>query len=82
MIDAVGAKGLIASGLQPEKGPLQFYNWDQYINPQVVKAFEKKYNVKVQISTFTTIDASHTPRNEGDENCRQQPDAQLLNKSV
>ena len=45
-----------ASGLKPEKGPLQFYNWDQYINTDVVKAFEKKYDVKVQISTFTTID--------------------------
>jgi spermidine/putrescine transport system substrate-binding protein len=46
----------IASGLQPEKGPLQFYNWIAYINPKVVKSFEKKYNVKVQISTFNTID--------------------------
>jgi spermidine/putrescine transport system substrate-binding protein len=46
----------IASGLKPEKGPLQFYNWDQYINTDVVKAFEKKYSVNVQISTFTTID--------------------------
>jgi iron(III) transport system substrate-binding protein len=39
----------IASGLSPEKGPLQFYNWDQYINTDVVKAFEKKYGVKVQL---------------------------------
>jgi spermidine/putrescine transport system substrate-binding protein len=46
----------IASGLKPEAGPLQFYNWIQYINPDVVKDFEKKYNVKVQISTFDTID--------------------------
>jgi spermidine/putrescine transport system substrate-binding protein len=46
----------IASGMQPEPGPLQFYNWDQYINPDVIKAFEKKYGVKVQITTFTTID--------------------------
>jgi spermidine/putrescine transport system substrate-binding protein len=46
----------IASGLAQEKGPLQFYNWIQYINTDVVHAFEKKYGVKVQISTFTTID--------------------------
>ena len=46
----------IASGLQPEKGPLQFYNWIDYINPDVVKSFEKKYGVNVQISTFNTID--------------------------
>jgi spermidine/putrescine transport system substrate-binding protein len=46
----------IASGLKQESGPLQFYNWQQYINPDVIKAFEKKYGVKVQISTFDTID--------------------------
>ena len=46
----------IASGLKPEAGPLQFYNWIAYINPAVVTDFEKKYKVKVQISTFTTID--------------------------
>jgi spermidine/putrescine transport system substrate-binding protein len=46
----------IAAGMQPEKGPLQLYNWIEYINPDVVKAFEKKYKVGVQISTFNTID--------------------------
>lgn len=46
----------IASGLKPEKGPLQLYNWIQYINQDVIKSFERKYNVGVQVSTFTTID--------------------------
>jgi spermidine/putrescine transport system substrate-binding protein len=46
----------IASGLKPEKGPLQFYNWIEYINNDVVKDFERKYKVQVQISTFTTMD--------------------------
>jgi spermidine/putrescine transport system substrate-binding protein len=46
----------IKSGLKPEKGPLQLYNWEEYINPTVINTFEKKYGVKVQISTFTTID--------------------------
>ncbi len=46
----------IASGLKPEPGPLQFYNWIAYINPDVIKSFEKKYGVKVQVSTFNTID--------------------------
>ena len=44
----------IKSGLKPEKGPLQLYNWEEYINPTVVNSFQKKYGVKVQISTFTT----------------------------
>jgi spermidine/putrescine transport system substrate-binding protein len=46
----------IASGLKPEKGPLQLYNWDEYIAPDVIKSFEKRYGVKVQISTFSTMD--------------------------
>jgi spermidine/putrescine transport system substrate-binding protein len=46
----------IASGLRPERGPLQFYNWIQYINQDVINDFQRKYGVKVQISTFTTID--------------------------
>ncbi len=56
----------IASGLKPEAGPLQFYNWQQYINPDVVKAFEKKYGVKVQISTFDTIDEAIAKLASGD----------------
>ncbi len=46
----------IASGLRPEAGPLQFYNWIEYINQDVVNDFQRKYGVKVEISTFTTID--------------------------
>jgi spermidine/putrescine transport system substrate-binding protein len=46
----------IKSGLKPEQGPLQFYNWDEYIAPDVIKSFQKKYGVKVQISTFSTMD--------------------------
>jgi spermidine/putrescine transport system substrate-binding protein len=51
-----GDNPAIKSGLKPEQGPLQLYNWEEYINPTVVNAFQKKYGVKVQISTFTTID--------------------------
>ncbi|MGI8715814.1 MAG: polyamine ABC transporter substrate-binding protein, partial [Solirubrobacteraceae bacterium] len=46
----------IASGLKPERGPLQVYNWIEYINQDVVKSFEKRYGVQVDISTFNTID--------------------------
>jgi spermidine/putrescine transport system substrate-binding protein len=46
----------IASGLQPESGPLQLYNWAEYVNPAVLKSFEKKYDVEVQLSTFSTLD--------------------------
>jgi spermidine/putrescine transport system substrate-binding protein len=46
----------IASGLTPEKdATLQLYNYADYIAPDAVKDFEKKYkqyNVKVKVSTF------------------------------
>ena len=46
----------IRSGLKPEEGPLQLYNWAEYVNAEVIESFEKKYGVGVQLSTFATID--------------------------
>jgi spermidine/putrescine transport system substrate-binding protein len=47
----------ISDGLRPETGAtLQVYNWVAYINQAVVNAFAKKYNCKVQITTFNTMD--------------------------
>src|SRR5438309_10418393 len=50
----------IANGLQPERNAtLKLYNWVQYIYQKVLKDFEdkyKKYNVKVELSTFSTMD--------------------------
>ncbi len=42
----------IASGKSPERGPLQIFNWADYINPKVVKDFEKAYKVSVKVTTF------------------------------
>ena len=46
----------IRPGLQPERNAtLHLYNWEDYINADVIKAFERKfraYNVKVKVSTF------------------------------
>ncbi len=47
-----GDNKAIASGKKPEKGPLQVFNWDSYINPKTVKDFEKAYRVQVRITTF------------------------------
>jgi spermidine/putrescine transport system substrate-binding protein len=47
----------IPDGLQPETGgTLQVYNWVAYINQACVNSFAKKYNCKVQVSTFNTMD--------------------------
>jgi spermidine/putrescine transport system substrate-binding protein len=48
----------IASGLKPEKGPLQLYNFTSYINQKVINDFEKKYNVSVQVTVFDSIEAA------------------------
>ncbi len=42
----------IDSGKDIEKGPLQVFNWADYINPQVVKQFQKEFGVQVKITTF------------------------------
>jgi len=43
----------IKNGLQQETGTtLKVYNWTAYINQAVVDSFAKKYNCKVQVSTF------------------------------
>ena len=42
----------IDSGTSPEKGPLQVFTWSAYINPTVVKAFEKQYKVAVTVTSF------------------------------
>src|SRR6266481_9634497 len=47
----------IKSGLaQEQNATLRIYNWTAYINQAVVNSFAKKYNCKVQVSTFNTMD--------------------------
>jgi spermidine/putrescine transport system substrate-binding protein len=44
--------GPIDSGLNLEKGPLNVFNWADYINPALVKQFQKEFKVQVKITTF------------------------------
>ena len=47
----------IKPGLEPERdASLQVYIWEAYINQAVVNHFAKKYNCKVQLTTFNTMD--------------------------
>jgi spermidine/putrescine transport system substrate-binding protein len=50
----------VESGLEPEKGPLRIYNWNSYIWPRIMKDFAKEYGVKVELSTFSTMDEAIT----------------------
>jgi spermidine/putrescine transport system substrate-binding protein len=36
-------------------GDLEFFNWSQYLSPDVIKAFEKNYNVKVHQTNFDNM---------------------------
>ncbi|MEP7025266.1 MAG: spermidine/putrescine ABC transporter substrate-binding protein [Actinomycetota bacterium] len=46
----------IASGLAPEQGAtLQIFNWVAYVNQACLNHFAKKYNCKVQLTTFNTM---------------------------
>jgi spermidine/putrescine transport system substrate-binding protein len=46
----------IADGLKPEAGPLRIFDYDSYIAPDIISAFESKYGVKVEVTTFTSDD--------------------------
>jgi spermidine/putrescine transport system substrate-binding protein len=46
----------IPSGKPPETGPLQIYDWADYLSPAVVKSFEQKYGVQAQVTNFASID--------------------------
>src|SRR5262249_56003879 len=46
----------IRDGRAPDGGPLQLYNYADYIWPGLVKRFEKKYGTKVQIATYNSAD--------------------------
>jgi spermidine/putrescine transport system substrate-binding protein len=41
-------------GCGEEKPTLNVYNWGDYIDPEVIKQFEKEFNVKVNYDTFAT----------------------------
>ena len=43
-----------AKPLAPD-GDLQFFNWAQYMNPAILKGFEKEYKVKVQQTYFANM---------------------------
>jgi spermidine/putrescine transport system substrate-binding protein len=46
----------IKSGLLPEKNAtLKIFNWVAYVNPQSLKDFGKKYNCKVEVTTFNNM---------------------------
>jgi spermidine/putrescine transport system substrate-binding protein len=53
MVFAVVAATVLAlSGIAQAAGKLNMYNWGNYTNPDLIKKFEEKYDVKVTITDY------------------------------
>jgi spermidine/putrescine transport system substrate-binding protein len=56
---AGGGLTVLSTRLSPKAltpdGDLQFFNWAQYMNPAIIKGFEKEYKVKVQQTYFSNM---------------------------
>ena len=50
----------IEDGLQPETGTLKVYNYEEYISPDVLAAFQDEFGVTVEVTTFTSMDEAVT----------------------
>ena len=46
----------VPDGRSAEKGPLQLYNYADYIDPITIKKFEKLFNTSVSIATYNSAD--------------------------
>src|SRR4026208_126751 len=49
---AVSASAALADG------ELQIFNWGDYTNPDLIKKFEEKYNVKVTVTDYDSNDTA------------------------
>lgn len=42
----------IASGLEPEAGPLRIYNWADYLNPDVIPRFTEETGIPIELTVY------------------------------
>ena len=56
----------VASSVKPERGgELRIYNYADYLNPEVIKAFGKQEGVSVRVTTFDTLDEAFSKLSTG-----------------
>jgi spermidine/putrescine transport system substrate-binding protein len=56
----------VRTGAKPERGgELRIYNYADYLNPAVLKAFGKQEGVDVRVTTFETLDEAFTKLSTG-----------------
>jgi spermidine/putrescine transport system substrate-binding protein len=54
----LGAFVLLHAGIANAKGELQIYIWGNYTNPDLIKKFEKAYDVKVTLTDYDSNDTA------------------------
>src|SRR4030088_953278 len=66
---ACGSSGPASSTLTYPKaaidGDLEFFNWSQYLAPDLIKGFEDKYSVKVHQTNFDNMQSMMAKLNAG-----------------
>jgi spermidine/putrescine transport system substrate-binding protein len=55
----------IPDGLEPEDGPLSVFNYAEYVNPATLRSFERRYGVKVKVTSFNSMDEARSKLNAG-----------------
>lgn len=55
----------VPDGRDPEDGPLSVFNYADYVNPQVLRAFERRYDTRVKVTTFTSMDEARAKLDAG-----------------
>ena len=55
----------VDSGTEPESGTLRIYNYNEYINPDTISAFEKEFDVKIQVTGYDSEDEVTQKLNSG-----------------
>ncbi len=55
---ALGLAMAMTAGTALADGELQIYNWGDYTNPELIKKFEAKYNVKVTVTDYDSNDTA------------------------
>ncbi|MFO0002243.1 MAG: putrescine/spermidine ABC transporter substrate-binding protein, partial [bacterium] len=55
---AAGVLMMAFAGPAMADGELNIFNWGDYTNPELIKKFEEKYNVKVTITDYDSNDTA------------------------
>jgi len=59
LLGAVAGLALaVSAGSALADGELQIFNWGDYTNPDLIKKFEEKYNVKVTVTDYDSNDTA------------------------